>query len=234
MESQNFRVGRYSVYPRSCGKKTVWYYSYYDETGKRIRESTRKTNAIAAEEYVTNLLLKEYEEKKRRRERSRALTFGEFAKDFFCWGESEWVRRQHARGKKLKKVSVKLRQAHIDNYLLPIFCDDPLDAITAIRFENEVLFKLPLSNSTLNGILYTMKIIMRHAKRLGKIEKNPIEEIEPLSTKDYKRRDILTEEELNLAFPEDKEKFIEIWPYPLYGVMYATIVSPGMRSGEQF
>ena len=45
----------------------------------------------------------------------------DFARDFFEWESSSWIRRQHAKGRRFCKSIAKCRQGHLDKYILPHF-----------------------------------------------------------------------------------------------------------------
>jgi integrase len=72
---------------------------------------------------------------------------------------------------------------------------------------------------------------MREAKRDGIIDKNPVEDVEPMG-KDFEPTQALTDEELEALFPVNPTHFGRIWPEFQYGVMFALMVSSGMRPGE--
>jgi integrase len=98
-----------------------------------------------------------------------------------------------------------------------------------------------LSNSCRNTILYTLKLIMREARRSGIIEIIP--EFEPFK-RNGKRQDTLSSEELTALFPCDEKELVEIWKRPddmrkeqpeialMFGTMFCVTVSAGLRSGE--
>ncbi len=224
------KLGQYVFYPRRYKDgRRIWWYYFRDENGNKKANSTGKTTEAEAEEFILELVAQDYLRKKAQKEDQ--VYFGNFAKDFFKWPDSKWIRRQHARGKDFKEITARMRKGHLENYLIPEFGTSLLRSIKAQQVE-DYLLSLKLANSTRNGILYTMSIVMKEAVRQGKIEVNPMAQAEPFSTQDYARRDILTREELDKAFPADMEKFKRIWPKTMYGVLFHTIVCSSMRNGE--
>ena len=90
---------------------------------------------------------------------------------------------------------------------------------------------LSFAGQTKNHILYTFSIILREAKREGIIDKNPAEDVEPVG-KDFEPTSALTDKELSALFPLDNDAFEKVWPEIQFGVMFALMVSSGMRPGE--
>ncbi len=126
------------------------------------------------------------------------------------------------------------------NYIIPKFGRLPLDKIRPANVE-DYLLEQRLSNSCRNTILYTLKLIMREAKREGIIEIIP--EFEPFK-RAGKRQDVLSTEELDALFPYEEKKLIGIWKRPddmrkerdeialMFGTLFCVTVSAGLRSGE--
>jgi hypothetical protein len=75
----------------------------------------------------------------------------------------------------------------------------------------DYLLEQRLSNSCRNTIIYTLKLVMREAKRAGVIQMIP--EFEPFK-RNGRRQDILSSKELIKLFPYDEKELIEIWKRP--------------------
>jgi integrase len=105
----------------------------------------------------------------------------------------------------------------------------------------DYLLEQRLSNSCRNTILYTLKLVLREARREGVIEIIP--EFEPFK-RSGKRQDVLSSEELNALFPYDEKELISVWKRPddmrkerdeialMFGTLFCVTVSAGLRSGE--
>jgi integrase len=105
----------------------------------------------------------------------------------------------------------------------------------------DYLLEQMLSNSSRNTILYTLKLVMREAKRDGIIDMVP--EFEPFK-RSSKRQDVLSGEELEGLFPDDEKELIRIWKRSddmrkeqdeialMFGTIFCVAVSAGLRSGE--
>lgn len=212
---------KYHLYKRQytgkAGKtRTVWWYWFWVD-GKRMRKSTGCTIKWKAEKYIDSLGENAIE------------TLSAFSQSFFFPG-SDYLKRQEAKHKALKPSTARLRQGHLETYIIPKWGNLLLSDLNAVDVENW-LISLILSNSTKNQILYTLKIVCREAVRKGIVKTNPIESIEALGL-NYKKREILSDADIRKLFPEDPTEFKQIWPRFMYGVMYAVMLSGGLRSGE--
>lgn len=208
----------YSLYRRTNSK--IWQFTYYIGS-KRKYKSTGKKKKKEAKEFIENFL-KKSEQKK--------ISLYEYTKNFFIWNECTWIKRQHKKGKSFSRSTAKDRRAHLVNHILPEFGHIFLDNFNPVKIENWLL-NLSVSNQTKNHILYTMNIIFKEAKRERLIKQNPIDDIDPLS-KNHKKADAFSLNDLRILFPENKERLIEIWQKIEYATMFMLMVTSGIRLGE--
>jgi len=124
-----------------------------------------------------------------------------------------------------------LRRAHLENHLFPKFGDLPLHRFNAVMLE-EWLLTLELANHTRNQIVYSLRMVVKEAVRAGVLHYDPLAGVERFSTHDIAERDILTEGDIEKLFPDDPAAFTAAWPMFSDGVMFATALSAGLRSGE--
>jgi integrase len=149
--------------------------------------------------------------------------------------------RWAAKGKVLKRQTIIQHRRHLTAYLLPRFGKLRFDKITSTAVE-DFLLEQRLSNSCRNTILYTLKLVMREAKRAGIIDMLP--EFEPFKRHE-RRQDTLSGEELARLFPHEEQELIRIWTRPpgkrkegdeslalMFGTLFCVTVSAGLRSGE--
>jgi len=201
--------------------KVIFYYRTPDNP---VQKSTGKSVKWQAREYVEERLAE-------KKQGITQVSLEEYAKDFFAWETSPWIRRQHAKGKSFSWVMARLRRGHLNNYIIPQFGKRLLSDLNPVEIENW-LVGLSLANGTKNDILYTLNIVLREAKREKLISHNPIDEMEPLAPS-YKARDVFTLDELKKLFPkDDREKLLEIWNELKYASMFHTMATTGIRSGE--
>ena len=160
-------------------------------------------------------------------EQAAIITLADFAKDFFRWGACTWIAKQHAKGRPFSQAVARSTRALLDNHILPQLGSLPLAAISRAAIENW-LVSLPLSNSSRNHILYTLRTIFREAKAAGLLRENPLQEPEPFG-KDFRPRDVFSAAELRLLFPAD---LLPVWRSRWRGLFFLTLASTGIRSGE--
>jgi len=203
-------------YFRKRGK--YWYYRFKDE---KTYHTTKQTNKSLAMSYVIKIINEGFH---------KNPTLDQYAKDFYKWGVCKWIKRQHAKGKSFAVTMAQSRRGQLENYILPKFGNKKLSDINPIAFEDWVI-SLDLSNATKNQILYTLKIILKEAKRGGLIKYNPLLEVEPLGS-NYKKRDAFLMDELKIMFPWDKEELTGIWETPYYATLFYLMLTTGMRVGE--
>jgi len=232
-------VGKYHLFKRSR-KSGDFYYYWFKQGNKRIiktcgRACTGKRDAVA---YLETLLKQELSGIKQKTELQNTL-LGDYAKDFFTEGAAH-LERWKAKGHILKPQTIVQHRRHLMNYLIPKFGKLSLDKIRPANVE-DFLLEQRLSNSCRNTILYTLKLVMREARREGIIEIIP--EFEPFK-RSGRRQDVLSSEELIKLFPYDEKELISVWKRPddmrkerdeialMFGTLFCVTVSAGLRSGE--
>jgi hypothetical protein len=120
-----------------------------------------------------------------------SVTINDFAKDMFTEGAPH-LARWAAKGKVLKRQTIAQHRRYLTNCLLPKFGKLRFADITPTAVE-DFLLEQRLSNSCRNTILYTLKLVMREARRSGIIEIVP--EFKPFK-RNGKRQNTLSGEEL--------------------------------------
>lgn len=210
----------YTLFKRK-GKK-VWYFYYRDVEGKRTARSTGTKVKYEAEQEAKKYL-DEHDTRK-------VPTLAEYAADFFTWGRSDWIRRQHAKGRPFSKAVAQFRQIHLDKHILPEFGKRRLNEINQVDVERW-LIGLQLSNQTKNHILYSFRIILKDAELVGRIPDNPLEKAQPMG-KNARRRDVFNIEELRLLFPKKQIELLKVWEHPRKAALFAILATSGLRSGE--
>jgi len=232
-------VGKYHLFKRSR-KNGDFYYYWFQQGDKRIiktcgRACTGKREAVA---FLEALLKQELSEIKQKA-KLQNTTIGDFAKGMFIEGAPH-LERWAAKGHMLKPQTLVQHRRHLTGYLLPKFGNLTFDKIRPADVE-DFLLEQRLSNSCRNTIIYTLKLVMREARRAGIIEIVP--EFEPFK-RNGKRQDTLSSEELTKLFPYNEQELIEIWKRPddmrkerpeialMFGTLFCVTVSAGLRSGE--
>lgn len=233
-------VGKYHLFERKRRGSSFFYY-WYEEQGRRIQKACGHgcDDKRAAVAWLEQLLKADLTEAKRQSSLA-SITVKDFAKDMFTEGAPH-LARWAAKGKVLKRQTIIQHRRHLTGYLLPRFGSLKFTEITPTAVE-DFLLEQQLSNSCRNTILYTLKLVMREAKRAGIIEMLP--EFEPFK-RNGQRQDTLSGEELTRLFPFNEEELVRIWTRPpdkrkerdenlalMFGTLFCVTVSAGLRSGE--
>ena len=100
----------------------------------------------------------------------------EYVADFYRWDTCNWIRRQHAKGRRFSRQVADSRRSRLERYILPEFGDRRLDEINPVEVENW-LVGLDRANQTKNHLLYTLNIILKEAKRQKVIAANPLDDV---------------------------------------------------------
>jgi len=91
---------------------------------------------------------------------------------------------------------------------------------------------LDLANQTKNHIRTTFNIVLNEAQRERLILTNPIDDVGRLSKSNYKKRDTLSMEELQILFPKDEQALLLVWKRYDLAALYFLLLTSGIRSGE--
>ena len=208
--------------------------NFPDEIAMYRHPENKKMAKAGAYALIQYLKLKQEEERN-----IQHISVGDFAKDMFTEGAAH-LKRWKEKGYVLKPQTIDQHRRYLVNYLIPEFGEIPLDKIRPINIEDFLLLQ-EIGNSSRNGILYTLKLVMKEAKREGIIEMIP--EFESFK-RNSRRQDVLSNEELEALFPDDEKELTSIWKRPddmrkerdeialMFGTMFCLMVSTGMRSGE--
>jgi integrase len=232
-------VGRYHLFQRKTATGTFYYY-WYEHQGKRVQKACgskceTKREAVA---YLEQLLKVELSETKRQNDLLK-ITLGEYAKDMFIEGAPHLI-RWAAKGRILKRQTIHQNRRLLERYIIPHFGHLRFPDIKPTMVE-DFLLEQKLSNSCRNTITYTLKTVMREARRAGIIDMIP--EFEPFK-RNGRRQDTLSSAELTALFPSDHDELIRVWRRPKYmreepeelslmfGTLFCLTVSAGLRSGE--
>ena len=161
----------------------------------------------------------------------RVPTIQEYAADFFVWNRCRWIKAQHAAGTSFKESTAKGRRAHLTTYIFPTFGDRPIDKLPAIELE-EHLLTLPIKNATRQQIAYSYSIVTRDAFRHDVINSDPMDRARSWSMSDRTPKDRLSDDDINRLFPQTLDAWRVVWPAEMFGVLFAVMLSTGMRISE--
>jgi integrase len=181
----------------------VVYYLAYDSEGKRRGPwSTGETTLTAARNYCNRL----NREGRLLPGPKGAMTFEEYAKGFWDWEESEYLKAQRKR-KKLTRSYADKNARLVEYQFVPYFGKMKLSMITPEEVERwfDSMSEQGYKNTTINGYFGTLKTMMRWAAKKKIIPGDPLVDIERLLN-DRKDIKIITRSEFKAMFVNDWRK----------------------------
>lgn len=238
---------QYTLYTTKKGKgRKIWYFRIYVD-GKRMAKTTGCTSKEKAMMYVDSVL-NDAEKFRSVFSRnisrfqnpaggSKAVTFGDYARDWWKWDVCPYVLNKRAIGTEkhpgIKKSSVDVNRMWTTRYLIPFFCHLELSEITADLVNDFLItlnIRMGLSNKTINNIRSIFLIMMNEAKKRHLIEENPVEMTLPRRI-DKTKEQLLTDDEYARLFAESGIN--EIWGGNILCYAINRISSmTGLRAGE--
>lgn len=223
MKKKPFTLFRKTI---STGK-IIYYYTIYDEKGKRYQYSTGETDQIKAMQFCMDKMVKGVLQKR------SSLAFSEYVKDWFNYDKSRYLQSRINRGFIYSRSSADSKHNFLNKKAIPFFGDKSITAITPSDIESflDYLKSENQSNATINKELKILKLIFKEAIKRHDITFNPAEQI-LLFKNDTREKGTFTQEEIYELFK--KENSLEaIWDN---NIMYYTInylaLQTGMRLGE--
>jgi integrase len=227
----------YSLYKRSIkgqqikGARWIWYYRTYDEYGRRTSgRSTGETNKTRAERYCNGLI------RVGKLIPTKKTLFRDYSVDWWIWDRCSYIKGKLARSSPTKP-SISRRHADdmrriLEDHILPTFREYQIDSITPQAIE-KWMFDLRdrgLSGKRVNNIVSCFRVMLREAKRLGLLPRDPFDVVRPLSDNPRERGILTIAEVQNLFLDENIESF---WGgHLLYRCVNLVAAGGGLRQGE--
>lgn len=226
----------YSLFKRHSKRlgKSVYYVRFRDpDTGKRLPgRSSGETDKNRARIWADKQLRSgKYSAK-------AEMKFTKYAEGWWVWGKCPYIKRKQYLGQNFTKRTADEYKSALKNYYLPFFKDYKLrkiDRALIEKFRSHLIGYTrengqQLSASTINNIVSIVSVMLQEATRVEYIHRNPARGIGKLSTRDTKKRDILTRKEADRLF--EKSKISTIWPERKHYVLNLLASTTGMRLGE--
>ena len=216
----------FSLFPKKLANGTVmYYYTTYDEFGKRKQFSTTKTDKQEAYAECYKRL------SKGKILRKSKLILNQYIVNWFHHEKCPYYSIRMAKGRKYSKSSLDNKRLALNKHILPVFGELRMDHITTPLIENWIQSKKKegYAVNTINVYLSILRLILGEAVRTGIIDRNPCDSvIKYSSSKDEKG--ILTDEEVKRLF--DEENIDNIWTSKMHFLFNYTAIMTGCRIGE--
>jgi integrase len=208
------------------GQMVVYYYAYDDE-GRRLGPWTTGQNSLTAGRNYCNRLNRT----------GRLLpgakdipTFAEYAKDFWDWEKSAYLKERKKRANLTMNYADKSRRV-TDTALVPYFGKMRIDKITADEVEKwfDYMTARKYKNMTTNGYFGRLKTMMSFAAKKKLIPFDPLATFKRL-VNDRKALSIITPEEFKALFVKDWRR---VWDNDMIICTANKLAAlTGMRCGE--
>lgn len=238
--------GRYQLRTRAS-RDTSRNIEYRLVNGPNIWLSAKTRDLLKAGEYVENLLIN-----RGVRVESR-ITLRQFASRFFARTDPASYRRYlEGFGYIYDDNYYEMREAILNNHILPRFGDMPIREITTYEIEmwSTTLTKKSgaglLASNTRSKICSVMSIIMDFALKKNVIDSNPCDKAHPIKAVS-KKRECLVQSEIEMLFPKDYERLLYIFGYQeggrcviknerewalMWALYFSIMADTGFRPGE--
>lgn len=217
----------FSVFPKILNNGTrIYYYTAYDEAGKRRQFSTGKTAEIDAYQECLNRMQEGHLIP------TSNLYFEKYVQDYFKHEGCPYYGPRIGRGRVYSLSSLDHKRSILTNHITPYFSGKKLDVISTKDIENWLNRKkqAKYSNTSCNHFLSVVRLIYREAERRGDIKNNPVSRVLPYA-KDSREKGIITREEFRVLF--DKNSIDTVWNgNELHYLVNYTAAVTGMRIGE--
>lgn len=225
----------YRLFKRTVGGKIVWYYTAYDDHGKRYRFSTgcsSKTSAlkVVADLHRDNSLIKTTIRK--------AVLFADYAKDWWLWDKCPYIKSQLNNGYSITPLYAHNSRKILTDKILPTFGGMGIHEITTGDIEDWLKAQMQddvsdpkhprkgVSTSTARNYLTVLSVMLDEAVRLGHMDKNPCKQVRT-AAKRQSQRGVLSLAETKAIFADADEWYNA----NCYAANLLASVT-GMRSGE--
>ncbi len=188
-----------------------------------------------------------------KRNRLRLLSAGEkpllikdLAKGFFD-EDGDWYRDQIQKGRSMTAASLRIRQGHVENYIIPFFGDHDIRALTGAEIDRAILDAkrytaarehptktslTPLAKGTKSKLLYSIKLMYDRWIYLGMVRENPTASITKYSKEPEQKRSALPRDAIKKLFPGTHGELVRVWGSSMWAACMLVMLDTGARPGE--
>jgi integrase len=218
----------FSLTKRKVGKKTVYYYIAYNETGIRKKYSTGCTTKTQAMAYVMDLFKRNALIPSREKTEVLVLNFQEYATPWWT-KDCDYIKGEKERGRNLSEQYIYTNRHLLKNHILPYFGEISLFEITTPKLEKwqrSLMEEKGLAPKSANNILSILSVMLEEARRQQLIPINPCKEVRALANKTTVRGILSLEE------AKDMLTNLAYWDNPAAYSASLLASCTGMRLGE--
>jgi integrase len=162
----------------------------------------------------------------------------DYAKDFFSRRDDSSIWKTHQRRKQyFKNQYYELKQARVDNYILPALGKYRLSQITTFMVDSFFISlknkdtREDLADDTKNKVLLTLSQIFDEAIRTEVCLTNPCDKVKAI-TAENKARLPMDEDEMEKLFPKEDQRVLWVWGGLMWSCYFTIMKCTGFRPGE--
>ena len=176
----------------------------------------------------------------------KPLLFKDLAPNFFD-ADGEWYKDRIKKKGPMTTASLGIRQAHIVNYIIPLFGEDDIRTILGKDIDRAILdaerytaregattaaASKPLARGTRSKLLYSISLMYDKWIYDGLVQINPVDSIIKYSKDPDNPRSDLPEEALDKLFPTTHGELVRVWGSSMWGALMLVLWDTGNRPGE--
>jgi integrase len=223
----------YSIQKRSTSKKNRSLYYVQFRNPETTKYMTAVSSGQTSKSNAQNWADEQIKSGKVIVSDKKNIFFESFAKEFWDWNTSPYVKGKLARGMQIGQTHVKTSAGYIARHVIPAFKGRMLGSITPADVETWILAlkkKGDLKAKSINLIYMAFRTILKEAFRLGYIPSDPTIRIQSLA-EEKSMRGVLSIAELKKLFADGACATIWKGDHKLF-VANLLAACTGMREGE--
>jgi integrase len=142
-----------------------------------------------------------------------------------------------AKGHSFGAAYLRVRQGHVDNYIVPLFGDIDPRELSGRYIDDAIIGAVrkggkPLAPATKYKIVYTLNLILEDMREVGILEANPLAGVKPYSRTALKPRGVLPRDSLTKLFPSSHGALVRVWGDSMWAACMLVLLDAGLRPGE--
>jgi integrase len=163
-------------------------------------------------------------------------TLKDYAENLFTL-DGHWRQKRRRKGRDVIDKVIHKNSKLVENYIVPLWGNIPLKNLTPKIIDEKLTNVLSLSGKELaggtrNGILGCLSTIFKHLIEEDITTNNPVENVFRFSSAPVNKRGILSPDEMQKLFPQNRAGLLEIWGSQKYICAFLILRDTGLRPGE--
>ncbi|MDR2431234.1 MAG: site-specific integrase [Candidatus Margulisbacteria bacterium] len=163
-------------------------------------------------------------------------TLKDYAENLFV-SDGYWRAKRKKKGRDICDEVLRRNRSVVKNYIIPLFGSLSLENITPKIIDQKLIDATSLNGNDLagttrNGILGCLSTIFNYLVEEDIVSDNPVKKVFRFSSKPANQRGILSHDEMQKLFPQNRADLLEIWGSQKYICAFLILKDTGLRPGE--